>query len=169
MVKMIPSSVTLYYTESIEAFQHLLDVIKTYRANTTTILALGTGVTAFFGFDKSHKGAWFGLALGLYAVAAGLALWIHWPIGLQTNMAVDAADDLTIQPPLPAVQVQYEMTVTRQHAIAAAENAIMSRFGIATRFRLLIVAVALTVVAAGLNIMTQQSVPVPPTHIVIDK
>ncbi len=191
----IPESVEAYYAETTEAHKYLLTILANYRANTTTLLAVATGAAAFFGFAASPKGILFVLALIAYAVAATMAMWIFWPIGLPTNMAQNAIRNMFEDPPPTDKQAKFRLTRLRQRAIARAEQAIgggyvrrkkdrrtnayvpvgglsgrLHAIGISWRFRALIVAVGFTVVFAGANSILEQPKADPgPTRVIIEK
>ena len=161
----VPETVALYYDETRDAHAHLLEVIGRYRANTTTVLAIATGATAFFGFGAGGKGLWFYLALAAYAAAALSAMVVFQPRGLRTNMAARFDDDLAITPPLTSTEARLLILRDRQAAIGETELVVrtLSRW-----FRALIVLTALTVVCAGVNVATDRPRSPEPTHIVID-
>ena len=121
MPQMHPDALKLFYEESKSAHAGVSDLLKQYRANTTTVLTLATGAATFFGFANSPKGIFYVLSLTSYGLAVLLAATIYWPIPWRVNMALTAGTELATPPPLSPAKLTYDLGVLYQQGFA--ENA----------------------------------------------
>ncbi len=166
MATVQPDTIDLFFTESKQASDDLADVLKTYRSNVVTVLALATGAATFFGFDKTAKGPWYVAALVLYALAALAAVPILWPHGWVSNPASDFAAGLQQDSAMSKTKAQWDLGLAYQNAFSA-NSAVLH--AIARWFQLVITLVVAVVVCAGVNsTIRHPEVPDKPTHIVID-
>jgi hypothetical protein len=69
---------------------------------------------------------------------------------------------------MPA-KIYYDYAVGHQAAVKHALNAMDGRFGIATRFRALIVAIAVLIVSASLSVALGSEQTPNPTHVIIER
>ncbi|WP_157531235.1 hypothetical protein [Mycobacterium sp. IS-1496] len=162
----------LYHQESKTARERVEGLIDKYRANTSTLLALATAAVAFFGFsDGPRQQGWYVTAVVAYGVAVAMAFWIFAPIPLRLNPAHNTRAALFEDPgrPLTPEEIYYGYAVGHQEAITEGLKNCTGPFGLANRFRALIGAIALLVVAASLSVAFGAAAPTPPTHVIIDR
>jgi hypothetical protein len=79
-------SIEILYNESKAALDVIDQLLIRYRANTTTVLALGTGATTLFGFSSAPKGVFFVATLVCYALGVLAALAIYAPQKWRDNI-----------------------------------------------------------------------------------
>lgn len=159
----------LYYEESKVAREKVEGLVQKYRSNTSTLLALATASAAFFGFSQGpRQQVWYVVALAGYGIAVAVAFWIYAPASIMSNVAYDTQEALFTADALTPSEIYYAYAVAHQEAIKYAQNDVMKTFGVANRFRLLISAVAVLVIAASLSVALGSPQPTHPTHIVID-
>lgn len=162
----------LYREESKAARDKVEGVLAQYRANTSTMLALATAAVAFFGFSTGpRQQVWYIVAMAAYLCAVGLAFSIYAPTAVLVNVAADTQEALFADPdhPLLPEEIQYGYAVGHQEGIAAAIATVTGRFGLANRFRALILAIAVLVVAASASVAFGTTAPATPTRVVIEK
>jgi hypothetical protein len=151
MPPMHADSLKIFYEESKAANEDLHDLLKQYRANTTTVLTLATAAATFFGFEDSPKGGFYVAALAAYAVAALLAASIYWPTTWRVNVAGDVGDALATGPPLTPSKLMYDLATGHQEAYQLNATKIKGRFGRAKRFIALIFMTSAVVILASIN------------------
>ncbi len=164
-------AVKTFYEESKAAKEKMDDLLKQYRSNTTVTLTFATAAATFFGFSDSPKGAAFVAALAAYGVGVILALSIYAPITWYYNLAHDFEDNIS---GLTPEKMYYDLGVGYQKAFNQARSKLAGdgRWppAISTRFLALVVAAALTVILAGINVATAGApAPDPPTRVIIER
>lgn len=173
MAEVFLDTVKLYYEESKAARQQVEGLLDKYRANTSTLLTLGSAAVAFFGFSAGpRQPAFYAVAIVSYLVAVVVSLLIFVPIPMRLNVAYNTADQLDVAPPIGPEKIYYDYAVGHQEAIQAGLRVIEgTRLGVANRFRLLMVAIAVLIVAASLSVVfgAEHAAPPEPTHVIIDK
>lgn len=163
----------LFYEESKAARGQLEGLVERYRANTSTVLAIATAAVAFFGFsDGPRQPLLYWTAIAAYIAAAVLALWIYAPMPSKVNVAYNTADVLADSDgwgPLTPLQIYYDYARGHQDACRTALTNVTRSGGLAQRFRMLIVAVAVLVVAASGSVMFGKSEPTAPTRVIVEQ
>jgi len=76
---------------------------------------------------------------------------------------------LAVRPLVMPAKIYYDYAVGHQAAVKHALNAMDGRFGIATRFRALIVAIAVLIVSASLSVALGSEQTPNPTHVIIER
>jgi hypothetical protein len=169
MAQVFPDAVKLYYEESKAAREQIESLVDKYRSNTATLLTLATAAVAFFGFSTGpRQPAFYWMAIGCYVLAMAASASIFVPMPMRINVAYDTGPEL-YDPPLKPVKLYYDYALGHQDAIAHTQALVISRFGIATRFRVLIAALGLLIVSASLSTMFGAQHAPQPTHIIIDR
>ncbi|MBY0291069.1 MAG: hypothetical protein K2X52_28600 [Mycobacteriaceae bacterium] len=170
MAQVFPDTVKLYYEESKAARAQIESLLDKYRSNTSTLLTLATAAVAFFGFSTGpRQPVFYWLAIGCYLLAVATSFLIFVPIPMRMNVAHDTAEELFVPPPITPAKMYYDYARGHQDAIAHAQTIVGSRFGIATRFRVLIAAIGLLIVTASLSVIFGAQHALQPTHIIIDR
>jgi hypothetical protein len=167
MAAMYPKTVELFYAESKAAREALDSVLKDFRSNATTVLALATGAAAFFGFEDSSKGPFYVAALVAYSVAAFAAARILWPRDWLMNPAVDFESRLvdTTKPPLSDTKARFDLA--HAHQVAFESNG-ASVATVTKWYQGLVGATAAVVLLAGMNVIRQKpEVPDKPTRVIL--
>jgi hypothetical protein len=163
-------TVKLYYEESKAARVQVEGLLDKYRTNTSTLLALASAAVAFFGFSTGpRQPVFYWISIGFYLLAVATAFFIFVPIPMKVNVAYNTAAELIVEPPIIPPKIHYDYAVGHQEAIEHALKAMDGRFGIATRFRVLIVAIAVLIVSASLSVVLGAQPAPNPTHIIIDR
>jgi hypothetical protein len=170
MVQMFLDTVKLFYEESKAAREQIEGLLDKYRSNSSTLLTLATAAVAFFGFSTGpREPVFYWIAIGCYLLAVVASVFIFVPMPVRMNAAYDTGAELLVAPPMTAAKIYYDYALGHQDAITHAQAVVGGRFGIANRFRLLIAAIALLIVAASLSVVFgAQDVP-KPTHVIIDR
>jgi hypothetical protein len=159
----------LFYEESKIAREKVEVLVEKYRSNTSTLLALATAAVAFFGFSEGpRQPVWYVVAMVGYGIAVAVAFWIYAPAPILANVAYDTQEALFADDAFTPSEIYYAYAMGHQEAIKFARDGVMKTFGVANRFRLLIFAIALLVIAASLSVALGSPQPTHPTHIVID-
>lgn len=144
-------TIKLYYEESKAARALVEGQIDKYRANTSTLLALASAAVAFFGFSTGpRQSVFFWIAIASYLVAVVTSFFIFKPIPAKVNVAFDTADHLGEMLP---EKLYYDYARGHQDAIGHALAVLDGKFGVATRFRLLVAAIALLILSASLSVV----------------
>jgi hypothetical protein len=170
MVRVYPDTVKLYYEESRAARAQIEGLLEKYRSNTSTLLALSTAAVAFFGFSTGpRQPIFYWIAIGSYLLAVTMAFLIFKPIPMRINVAQDTADELFVPPPITPTNIYYDYARGHQDAIRHAQAIVDGKFGIATRFRALIAAMAVLIVSASFSVILGSERPVSPQHVIIER
>ena len=166
--QMYPSSVEIFYDESKAARDVVDQIVLRYRANATAVLALATGAATFFGFSNAPKGRFFILSLVSYGIAALMAIAIYWPGPWRVNAAFDAEKRLSESPPVTPTKMRWDLARSHQQAVSENIKRIKGWRGLASKFRILLLAMSLVVIFAGINsyLGSQRPTTPKPTHIV---
>ncbi|MGU3500895.1 hypothetical protein [Mycobacterium sp. C31M] len=169
--RMYAGSVELFYEESKAAREVMDKLLATYRTNTTTVLALATGAATFFGLSDSPKGIFFIFSMVAYGIGSLVAVTIYWPQAWRVNVAHDAAEGLVANEIVP-MRMHWNLALGHQEAIGETIRLIDGKWGVAVKFRLLLLATASVVLLAGLNVYQasqQQPAPDEPTRVIIER
>jgi len=170
MAKVFLDTVKLYYEESKAAREQAEGLLEKYRTNTSTLLALASAAVAFFGFSTGPRQlVFYWISIGFYVVAVAISFLIFKPIPMKLNVAYNTAQGLAVRPLVMPAKIYYEYAVGHQAAVKHALNAMDGRFGIATRFRALIVAIAVLIVSASLSVALGSEQTPNPTHVIIER
>jgi hypothetical protein len=170
MAQVFPDTVKLYYEESRAARAQIEGLLEKYRGNTSTLLALSTAAVAFFGFSTGpRQPVFYWIAIGSYLLAVTMAMLIFKPIPMKINVARDTAQELFVPPPISPTKIYYDYARGHQDAISHAQAIVDGKFGVATRFRTLIAAIAVLIVAASFSVILGSEQPASPTHVIIDR
>jgi len=163
------TAVEVFYDESKAAHDFVDELVLRYRERTTTVLALATGAATFFGFSNTPKGPFFVVALVAFGVAALVATVIYWPGPLRLNVAHDVEDALKKQA-TTSTKLRWDLARGHQEAIQHSRSQIGGFWGLANKFRALLIATALVVVFAGFNsyLASRHATTTQPTHVVVD-
>ncbi len=127
--------------------------------------------SAFFGFSTGpRQPAFYWTSIVFYALAVAVSFLIFVPIPTKVNVAYDTARELAraAAPIIPA-KLYYDYAAGHQDAINDALKILDGRFGIATRFRTLIVAIAVLIVSASLSVALGTEHAPSPTHVIVDR
>jgi hypothetical protein len=163
-------TVKLYYEESKAARQQVESLLDKYRTNTSTLLALSTAAVAFFGFSTGpRQPVFYWVTIAVYLFAVFTAFFIFVPIPTKVNVAYNTGDELALGPPMVPEKIYYDYALGHQDAITHALKVLDGKLGIATRFRILIAAIATLIVAASLSVVFGAQDTPGPTHVIIDR
>ncbi|WP_141751428.1 hypothetical protein [Rhodococcus sp. 1139] len=168
-----PASIQLFYEESKSARTLIDSALEKYRANTTTVLALATGATAFFGLSSSTKNELLYVSsLVAYGAAVFVALSIYLPTKRKVNVAYDTESIVNSNtgPAIPLTKFHWDYALGHQKAVSDGISLISGWRGLRSRFTILTSLTGLVVILAGLSIAFQPDAETPkPTHIVIER
>jgi hypothetical protein len=171
MAMVCPDTVKLYYEESKAARAQVEALLDKYRTNTSTLVALASAAVAFFGFSTGpRQPVFYWISIGFYVLAVAMSFLIFVPIPTKVNVAYNTAGALggTAAPIIPA-KLYYDYAVGHQNAIDHALKIMDGTFGIANRFRALILVIAVLIVSASLSVAFGSEQAPNPTHIIVDR
>ncbi|MGW0158470.1 hypothetical protein ACWDUN_04010 [Mycobacterium sp. NPDC003323] len=170
MAQVLLDTVKLFYEESKSARALVEGQIDKYRANSSTLLALATAAVAFFGFSTGpRQQVFFWIAICAYLAAVAMAFLIFKPIPAKVNVAFDTDVHLAVSPPVSREQIYYNYACGHQDAIGHALGVLDGKFGVAKRFRILIAAIALLIIAASLSVIFGTQGAPGPTRVIIER
>jgi hypothetical protein len=171
MGRVCPETVKLYYEESKAARAQVEALLDKYRTNTSTLLALASAAIAFFGFSTGpRQPVCYWISIAFYGLAVAVSFLIFVPIPTKVNVAYNTAGALAgPAAPIIPTKLYYDYAVGHQNAINHALKIVDGKFGIATRFRALIIAVAVLIVSASLSVALGTERPPNPTHVIVDR
>jgi hypothetical protein len=169
MAMVCPDTAKLYYEESKAARAQVEALLDKYRTNTSTLLALASAAVAFFGFSTGpRQPVFYWISIGFYVLAVAVSFLIFVPIPTKVNVAYNTAGKLGAATIIPT-KLYYDYAVGHQNAINHALKIMDGTFGIANRFRGLIIAIGLLIVSASLSVALGSEQAPNPTHIIIDR
>lgn len=162
-------TVRLYYEESNAARQQVEGLLEKYRANASTLLALASAAVAFFGFSSGpRQAACYWISIVAYLSAVALAFSIYVPLPWRVNVAYNTLKGLKATPILPE-KAYLDYAQGHQEAINHALKVLDGKFGVANRFRTLIVAIAVLIVAASLSVNLGNPATREPTRVIVER
>jgi len=166
-----PHTVKLYFEESKAARVQVEALLDKYRTNTSTLLALASAAVAVFGFSSGpRQPAFYWISIVFYVLAVALSFLIFMPIPTKVNVAYDTARELeTAAAPIIPAKLYYDYARGHQDAINDALRIMDGKFGIATRFRTLIIAIAALIVSASLSVALGTEHALGLTHVIVDR
>ena len=170
MAEVWPDTVELYYEESKAARAQIEALLDKYRTNTSTLLALASAAVAFFGFYTGPRQQFcYWISIGSYVLAVATSFLIFKPIPTRINVAFNTARKLGKTETILPTKLYYDYARGHQDAIAYEGKVLDGTLGIATRFRVLIVAIVVLIVSASLSVALGSEQAASPTHVIIDR
>ncbi|MGV0743817.1 hypothetical protein [Mycolicibacterium sp. XJ870] len=110
------------------------------------------------------------MSLVAYGLGALVAIGIFWPRAWRVNVAHDVAAGLQAAAITPT-KLRWDLALGHQLAIGQSIKLVDGKFGLAVKFRLLLLATACVVIFAGTNVYQEsQQAPRtdPPTRVIIE-